>query len=450
PELDYIIEGIKDAADHTYQTAKGLGSMLIKKANKVFETASELAKGSTSEKTDDDSANEVGDEAQAQDNKPSEDDSFTLSLEALIQLAPFMSREKVSKILLDYDTEVPPSTLIKLAPFITPEALNKMLSAINRDNMTADVIIAFAPFLRQDILFKLMLTNLDKLDLAAIKKLAPYLKKGMVDVLVDTICGVQKTVNLNTLSDIADKTVKGVGSLFGKIMDAIGAKPVSSEPSEEEAEPEDDGTEGSEAQDVEEADYTADAHEDVEEETEASDAEQSQPGSACDAAEAPAQNDTSDQSHADETAEKDKLARAALENKSWIWLRQNLNHISDDKLLTEIALTAANELTSEDARDMLLNAVPYMSVGAFEGLVNGLCERGLWDRTNDLSPFADAANAGEILTRAASGGKDALDTVRLYAAKAPRDVWESEMKNAVSTSNWELVNALTEMPRSDK
>ena len=136
--------------------------------------------------------------------------------------------------------------------------------------------------------------------------------------------------------------------------------------------------------------------------------------------------------------------KKALNDRSWDWIRLNLSSISNGSILESIVLTAVQEMDADGARDILLNAAPYMDAPAFKSLLIKLADGGNWDRICDLSSLTDAENAGDILIMATGAGKKALDAVRLYAARAPRDVWKVVSQKAISEGNWALVNALTE------
>ncbi len=415
-------EGIKDAADHTVETAKSIGNILYNKVSKAIENAAELIKEGTQcaqedEEDDgaeescvneDESENDVNEDksegAPAEENEAAEAPVKRFSPDALLQLAPFMSREKVSELVLNYDGDIPTPQLVQLAPFLTQDALTSLVNKAGEDSMSLDVIVNFAPFLRQDMLFKLIMNNADKLDFATLKKLAPFLKKGMVDLLVDVMCGIRKTVNLDFISDFAGKTRKSIEIMFNKIAGGLNAI----DPTKRADESKKDVDEAKKADDEKTA------------ETDEAPKEEAAP------------------------SEIDRLCRGALDTRSWSWIRQNLSHINSGALLEEIVLTASSELEADDARDMLLNAAPYMDAKTFKSGTIKLCDGGYWARICDLSSLTDAESAGDILVMAADGGKKALDAVRLYAPKAPREVWNAVSQKAINEGEWELVNALTE------
>ncbi|MBQ3761828.1 MAG: helix-turn-helix domain-containing protein [Clostridia bacterium] len=392
--MDEVLSGIKEAADYTVQAAKDLGSIFIKKVNNVVQTATEAVETESDDGTPPEQENEGTQEADREAETP--DTSRRMSIEALLQLAPFMSREKVSAIVLGYGDGITPKQVLSLAPYLTKEALDTLLSKADKDALDINTILAFAPYLRQEVLFKLIVKNADELDLTTLKRLAPFLKKGMVDMLFDVVTGVKQAITLENLQTLADKTRKGMEGFFGKIADALN----SLDPNKCSTEKAEEGN---------------------------------------NAGETKAEEDAGTQE-----TETDKLCKKALEERSWNWIRLNLSKISDNALLVEIVLTAARELGADEARDMLLNAAPYMNAESLKRLTVELCNQEQWDRICDLCPLIDASGAGEILVMASEGGKKALDAVRLYSPVAPREIWDTVSQRAIADGNWELVNALTE------
>ena len=413
-------DGLKEAADQTVQTVKGIGSALFKRVGKILESTNGNENNADASREDDgtcdSSIENTVEGADTDKSKEETSDQRRLSLEALLQLAPFMSREKVSELLLQYVNEngrnLPISTLLRFAPFVTKEAVQTLLGGLNEDELTAEEIVALAPFLRQDALFRLVIKHANRFDFAAIRKIAPFLKSGMVDMLAEVACGIKKTVNYETLSDLAQKVGKGVEDLAQNISDSVKA-----------------ACQGAETQEASEDDSSASEY--VEKVSTDSEMETNE-------------NDTKNKLSAG-----DALMKKALNDRSWDWIRLNIANANDGKLLIEIVITAANELSEEEARDILLNTAPYMDAETFVCLIDQLCESGHWERVCDLDPLIDMENAGAILLKTVTGGKNALKAVRLYAPKAPRSVWNEVSRNAIDSNNWELVNALTENIPSD-
>ncbi len=419
-------DGLKEAADRAVQTTKTIGNALMKHVNRVIDDANSMVNDSAD--NDDDGTedsivtdvecgkNEIGIAEDGVNMNSISDNTRRLSPEALLQLSPFMSREKVSSVLLSYEESIPVMTLVKLAPYVTQDALAKLILSLNKDDISMNTVTSLAPFLKQDVLFKLILQNPDKLDYTMLKKFAPFLKKGMVDTLVDVVSGIRKTVNSDAVADFAEKTRRGVESIFNRIAEAVTSTTENSEtPGAVEEQPAD----GEESEDT--------AKEAAEE-----------------SAVLP-----EDRLPPETLNEADRRSIHALENRSWDWIRMNISEIASGKVLEEVVLTAAKELDTEEARDILLNAAPYMDSKTFNSLIEKLAEAGLWARICDLSPLMDVESAGNILKKACGGGKAALDAVRLYASKASREVWNSVSSNAISEGNWELVNALTENIKAD-
>ena len=413
-------DGLKEAADQTVQTVKGIGSALFKRVGKILESTNGNENNADASCEDDgtcdSSIENTVEGADTDKSKEETSDQRRLSLEALLQLAPFMSREKVSELLLQYVNEngrnLPISALLRFAPFVTKDAVQTLLGGLNEDELTAEEIVALAPFLRQDALFRLVIKHANRFDFAALRKIAPFLKSGMVDMLAEVACGIKKTVNYETLSDLAQKVGKGVENFAQNISDSVKAD-----------------YQGAETQEVSKEDAS------VPEQTETPSAD--------------SEIETDETDANSELSAGDALMKKALNDRSWDWIRLNIANANDGKLLIEIVLTAANELSEEEARDILLNTAPYMDAETFVCLIDQLCESGHWERVCDLDPLIDPENAGAILLKTVTGGKNALKAVRLYAPKAPRSVWNEVSRNAIDSNNWELVNALTENIPSD-
>ena len=132
-----------------------------------------------------------------------------MTVQQLIQMAPFMSKEGVEEIAMGIGDKIPAAELAKLAPFIRQEALAALLEK-------------HAPELDWDVL----------------RKLAPFMSREAVDELARRIASGEAKVNPavdpfnKTMNDIgkafddfgrgAEKTAKEIGKGLEKTFDEIG------------------------------------------------------------------------------------------------------------------------------------------------------------------------------------------------------------------------------------
>ena len=438
-----VVEGLKEAARNTAQTVSEIGSAIFSRVGGALSNAFDACKNAMADTDDEECGDEEEDDGAEQsafepeqEADPSENGG--MSLEALVDLAPFMSREKISAMVQEYQGPIDRRTLLHLAPFLTQETLGEKLRALGPGSMTAEQLSSFAPFLKKEHLFRLVMENADTLDMSSLKKLAPFLKRGMVDTLVDAVNGVKRAATSPAAADFADKARKGAESLFGKLRDAAVnlAQTMEAQHGEpEQADNADNGAPAEENQDApgKEADAPAEESTDA---VQAEGAVQSEDSGSGKAPEAAAQEERN--------ALKDQIASEALKARNWMWLRQNLTAIRDQALLSSIALTASEELDQADAADIVLNVAPYLDAEAHRKLLEDLCAEKLWARVCDLAPFADEALSDTVISKALEGGTEALDALRLYARTASRDCVKNVCKTAIARGDWALMNAVND------
>ena len=162
-EEDSPLDGVINFAQDAFNTVKGIGESII---------------------------NIVSD-ALTPDEEPGEPTGEVLSLNAILELAPFMSREKLGEALLNNREVATLEQLTQLAPFVSGEVLEQLLKR-NEGNYTIDQLTALAPFMKKEQLFRLLLTHGGQITLTTVKTFAPFLKKSMVDALVEIAAGVKK------------------------------------------------------------------------------------------------------------------------------------------------------------------------------------------------------------------------------------------------------------------
>ena len=117
-------------------------------------------------------------------NKFAERASSEGKLSDLIGLAPFLSRDILDKLALKYYDNENLDKLISFAPFISKDTLNELATlAFNDGNL--EQLVSFAPFLSRDVLSDLVLNSSDKLNKSVLMSLAPFIKRDTLNKIVD-------------------------------------------------------------------------------------------------------------------------------------------------------------------------------------------------------------------------------------------------------------------------
>ncbi|MBR5750996.1 MAG: helix-turn-helix transcriptional regulator, partial [Clostridia bacterium] len=122
-----VVEGLKEAAKRTAQTASEIGNAIFSRVGGALSNAFDACKSALGGDEDDEEEDAEEDDgaeesAFAPEAKDGADES-PMSLEALVDLAPFMSREKISAMVEAYQGPIDRKTLLHLAPFLTQETL---------------------------------------------------------------------------------------------------------------------------------------------------------------------------------------------------------------------------------------------------------------------------------------------------------------------------------------
>jgi transcriptional regulator with XRE-family HTH domain len=106
------------------------------------------------------------------------------NLSDLIGLAPFLSRDILDKLVLKYYDNEGLNKLVSFAPFISKDTLNKLaVSAF--DNGSIEQLVPFAPFLSKDVIGELVLNSSNKISKSALMSLAPFIKREILNKIVD-------------------------------------------------------------------------------------------------------------------------------------------------------------------------------------------------------------------------------------------------------------------------
>ena len=363
------------------------------------------------EDEDEDSAND----APAADAQKTASDAGNglnnLTIDQVIQMAPFMTRAKLDEIvtsLLKDNAQF--NQLVRLAPFLSRDTLNRlaeglMLSPTDRKN-----IAALAPFLGNDQLYCLLLNNLECLDWELMKRVAPFLKRGMVDSLMTYLTtGVKPTYESKPekstpgFTEAIQQVASDLGSIAG---DLIGYGKRVSEPFRQKA-------------------------------TNPAPAEIPKP------AETPKPRQTAKAP----SEMRDKVARTALNTGNWDWLSANLESIGDRALVLEIAKQALKQ--PEDHSELVSRAALLLDPAQLEALFSTVLDANAWDTVISLKSVADESIADLVISRAAEADEalrtDAYHAIKVFAPLMSRSLLEQITEKALAEENWPLINALTEV-----
>lgn len=333
------------------------------------------------------------------DSAEEETNGSKMSLRAIIELAPFMGRKKTTEMVLSCGEPVTPEALRALAPFLTGEGLEELLNGLHGGEFSMDDLIAVAPFLNRETLFRLAAANADKLDIDTLKRLAPFLRKSMVDGLVEVM---QRFAGSEFAHDVQDFGVNA-----GKTLSKWGSEGIR---------------------------FAKDAFVQFRDAAKAT----------CDefkAAANPAK--TNSPAHEQDDALREKILRAALEAGNWEYLRSRISAVPSSDLLTEICAKALAELPYKDAADIVLNALPYLNEEGVSALTGILVNGGYWDIVVSAAPFAGTEAADIVLTAALGVRSEAsLEAAKAYSKRASRETLSALSEKAIAESAWDFIAAI--------
>ena len=212
-----VVEGLKEAAQTAAQTARDIGTSIYEKLSSFVNNAADAIKAQSGSAAE---TEESEDEAEFEE-APASPAYESIPLEHLIELAPFMSREKLSQLVTGRAQPLTLAEIKALAPFLTQDALAQLLTDGCEEAVGIDELVSFAPFLKKEPLFKLVMARRDEIDLSKLKALAPFLKKGMVDILVDDLHGVKRPTSDEMFRQFADGVQKGAQNVYEKVKSAV-------------------------------------------------------------------------------------------------------------------------------------------------------------------------------------------------------------------------------------
>ena len=210
-----VVEGLKEAAQTAAQTARDIGTTIYEKLSSFVNSAADAIKAQC------DSDNDAEESEEEFEEVPASPAYEAIAIEHVIELAPFMSREKLSQLVTERAQPLSLAQIKALAPFLTQDALAQLLTDGCEEAVGINELVSFAPFLKKEPLFKLVMARADEMDLNKLKALAPFLKKGMVDILVDSLQGVKRPTSDEMIRQFADGVQKGAQSVYEKVKSAV-------------------------------------------------------------------------------------------------------------------------------------------------------------------------------------------------------------------------------------
>lgn len=441
-------KAIKNAAGEARRTFIEVSGDLSARAEKTFTKATEFAEKA---KNDLENRFKEASEAKKQPEEPAEEakeepssaNKPNISLDQLIRLAPFMSREKLSDLVLRLSDNVDLESIVQIAPFLNRQTVQKLIEKCIHQKCPNQVLRRLAPFVGADALYQLIYNNLDDFDLNTLESLAPFLKRPMVDALTEYVfTGVkpdapnQKNEEKNakeTIQDAVGSVMNEIGNMMGEIGNVV--KNIFT-PGSEAAQPED--SEIPEEPDVPEdieipktpVTPTPPSMEEIEKFTPAP--EEIQPDASC----------------ANSTDAIETVARRALETGNWNWINDHAHELKDDALLTEIALCAVSAVSQADSAAIVMKVIHRLSDESKNSIYQKVAEENAWELAVAIQAYANENQAKIIIENAAeaegSQREDAYLAIECYAKIAPRDTLAQITEKAVAEDNWVLINALTD------
>ena len=451
-------KALKNAAGEVKKTFIEVSENLSAQAGKTFESAARFAekakndiegcfKEATSSRKEADKKEEEAKEEEVRGEDPQQKPN--IGLKNLIRMAPFMSREKLSELVLRYADDADIETIVQLAPFLNRATIQKLIEKKSDACVDNQTLRRLAPFASADTLYQLVLNNLDEFDWKTLESIVPFLKRHMVDALAEyAITGVKpepakQSAETETkgAKDTIREALEGVMGMVNEIGSV--AKSIFTPDQAEENEsgdPDEEEDAACEPAYEEEEEEFIPATEETEEFVPVTDeAEDGLPE------EAPAQeaDDPENESAID------AVARHALETGNWSWIRDHAHDIKDDQLSAEIAEAAVSAVANTDSAAIVMKLICRMSEESKARVYKKVADESAWELAVALQSYASEENAKIIIEKAAEAEgfdrEDAYLAIECYAKLAPKDVIASLTAEAIESDNWVLINALTDV-----
>ena len=458
-------KAIKNAAGEAKRTFIEVSGDLSARAEKTFAKATEFAEKAKNDlenrfKEASESKKQPEEPAEEAKEEPSSANKPNISLDQLIRLAPFMSREKLSDLVLRLSDNVDLESIVQIAPFLNRQTVQKLVEKCIHQKCPNQVLRRLAPFVGADALYQLIYNNLDDFDLNTLESLAPFLKRPMVDALTEyvftgvkpdapTQAGEEKNAK-ETIQDAVGSVMNEIGNMMGEIGNVVkniftpgskAAQPEDSEIPEEPDVPEDSENPKTPAPPsmeetekfiptMEEMEKFIPSMEEIEKFTPAP--EEIQPDASC----------------ANPTDAIETVARRALETGNWNWINDHAHEIKDGALLTEIALCAVSAVSQADSAAIVMKVIHRLNDESKNSIYQKVAEENAWELAVAIQTYANENQARIIIEKAAeaegSQREDAYLAIECYAKIAPRETLAQITEKAVAEDNWVLINALTD------
>lgn len=476
-------KALKSAAGEVRKTFIGVSENLSARAEKTFGKATEFAEKAKSDienrfreaKSARAQAEQPKTETASSEKKAGESEAkprSSVSFEQLSRMAPFMSREKLAELVMRCAGEIDLESIVQIAPFLSRATVQKLIEKCGPVKADSQIIRRLAPFAGADALYRLIYSNLDALDWKTLEGLAPFLKRPMVDALAEYIVSGVKPDQpcenpepqsgretfreaLEGMMDEIGNVVNEIGSAAKSIFTPVREKPDVKREDEAPVEPaEAEKPEAPEAPvvpdfpSVEEIEKHIPSMEETEkfiptmEETEKfipamEETEKFIPSPEEEQKEAPAPDDSL------ETA-----VRRALELGNWSFVKEQVNKITEPRLLLDIALAAVTEVAQSDSTIIVMKVIFRLTEENKKRLFEKVAAENAWELAVAIQTYATEETAGIIIEKAAGAEgacrEDAYLAVECYAKIAPKEILEKITEKAVSEDNWVLINALAD------
>lgn len=468
-------KALKNAAGEARKTFVEVSESLSARAEKTFSKAAEFAEKAKSDiESRIKAAKEAPVQPQAEEAAPESEKNAPkthVSFENLARMAPFMSREKLSDLVLRYGAEADLESIVQIAPFLPRAAVQKLIERCISKKADNQLIRHLAPYAGADALYQLILNNLDTFDWKTLEGLAPFLKRPMVDALTEyAITGVkpEETVHRCESQDAKESfkdAFQGMMGEIGNMVSEIGnaarsvftprqeANQAPGEPEEPEVPEEPEIPEEPEVPEkpeipdpptMEEIKNFIPTMDEIEkfipsiEETEKF---------------IPSPEETEKFVPADIPSEKpeesiDKAARHALETGNWSFIRDHAGEITDESLLGEIAAAAVSAVAQTDCAAIEMKIAHRLNDEGRRLLFKKIADEAAWELAVAVHIAADEENARTIIEKAAlaegADREEAYLAIECYAKIAPKETLEKITETALKSDNWVLINALAD------
>lgn len=125
------------------------------------------------------------------DTEQAQKEVSAMSIQQLLQMAPYMSRETVEEIVLEMDEKLTAMQIARIAPYIRPECVEKLIEK-----------------------------HRPELSWEALRKIAPFMRREAVDELARAIASGKE--NVKNVNDNINKTINDIGKTFDDIGRGVG------------------------------------------------------------------------------------------------------------------------------------------------------------------------------------------------------------------------------------